>query len=563
LHQGSPPFMVRFTYLEEGIRLRKKNYPILKMNWIDGITLNEFVRKHVDKPQVMYRLAQMWVKLSLQLRQTHMAHADLQHGNVLLVPGEKASQLALRLIDYDGMYVPLLAHSPSGEVGHPNYQHPQRLRESTYNSEVDRFPHLLIYTALRCLTTGGRELWDKHDNGENLLFRERDFVHTTESSLLLDLWQLPDSDIRRLLGHLLLGSQLPLDRVALLDEVVGSEGRPLALTAAQERQVLELLPAAAAQIKVAPVLLSPFSLEELTRELEHENEEASPAPAGAMAVAGSAASATLAPPPSLDPDRQRRRTGIYLPGSSIELTPDRAQKGGRPLLPTWQVPCWHCSQKKHVFKSICPHCQRVDWYSLTAMTVAALQTLTTAIVLLRMPEPEVLPILGLVSALLSILLVPAAAGMLAQVLEASQQDQADPVLGPRWPSTTVVCRRCSRMNTVPLFACRFCGRINWSMLAVVAGLASSLLTLVAIGQALPQSPSWWQTIMTVCRWTGRLLGCLATFTFLLGVFELWKLQPRLPKEYRLRSEGARLVLVGVTAFPIVLAVLFFIGLVGY
>jgi hypothetical protein len=71
-----------------------------------------------------------------------MAHADLQHGNVLLVPTGNA--LALRLIDYDGMYVPALAGQRSGELGHPAYQHPQRLREGTYNAEVDRFSHLAI-----------------------------------------------------------------------------------------------------------------------------------------------------------------------------------------------------------------------------------------------------------------------------------------------------------------------------------------------------------------------------------------------------------------------------------
>ena len=43
-----------------------------------------------------------------------MAHADLQHGNVILVP--KGDQLALKLIDYDGMYVPALAGGLSGDV---------------------------------------------------------------------------------------------------------------------------------------------------------------------------------------------------------------------------------------------------------------------------------------------------------------------------------------------------------------------------------------------------------------------------------------------------------------
>ncbi len=32
----------------------------------------------------------------------------------------------LKLIDYDGMWVKALANTPSGESGHPSYQHPAR-----------------------------------------------------------------------------------------------------------------------------------------------------------------------------------------------------------------------------------------------------------------------------------------------------------------------------------------------------------------------------------------------------------------------------------------------------
>ena len=86
-----------------------------------------------------------------------MAHADLQHGNVLLVPARANGSLSLKLIDYDGMWVPALANKKSGEVGHPAYQHPQRLRENTYSAEVDRVPLLVVACALRaCLSAASR-----------------------------------------------------------------------------------------------------------------------------------------------------------------------------------------------------------------------------------------------------------------------------------------------------------------------------------------------------------------------------------------------------------------------
>src|SRR5262249_13325351 len=149
-------------YLEQGVRIRGQWYPVVKMRWVEGFLLNDFVRRQADNPQVLLQLANLWVKMGRRLRQTHIAHGDLQHGNVILVPGSDSNSLALKLVDYDGMFVPALAGQRSGEVGHPAYQHPQRLREFTYNADVDRFPLLAVYTAIRAVAVGGRALWERY-----------------------------------------------------------------------------------------------------------------------------------------------------------------------------------------------------------------------------------------------------------------------------------------------------------------------------------------------------------------------------------------------------------------
>src|SRR5262249_8962933 len=128
LNQVSLPFMVDFSFLQQGIRVHGQWYPILKMHWVEGFTLNEFVKKQLDKPQTLDVLCQLWVKLSGRLRDANLAHCDLQHGNVLLVPGRREGALALKLVDYDGMCVPALSLLKSIEVGHPSFQHPQRAR---------------------------------------------------------------------------------------------------------------------------------------------------------------------------------------------------------------------------------------------------------------------------------------------------------------------------------------------------------------------------------------------------------------------------------------------------
>jgi hypothetical protein len=227
LQAAKLPFAVDFQYLEQGIRVRKQWYPVLKMRWVEGLLLNAFVRDNLDKPAVLYQLAQIWVRMAKRLREAKVAHADLQHGNVLLVPGSKTASLAVKLIDYDGTWVPALAGKKSGEVGHPAYQHPQRLREGTYSPEVDRFPELVVATALRALALGGKPLWQRYDNGDNLLFREADLRAPANSALFGELRGLADPLLGKLVGALQGAAQGKLEETPLLVELLVEEKRPV------------------------------------------------------------------------------------------------------------------------------------------------------------------------------------------------------------------------------------------------------------------------------------------------------------------------------------------------
>jgi WD40 repeat protein len=219
LRQARLPFTVDFLYLEQGVRVRGAWYPVLKMEWVEGLALNEFVRGALDKPALLEALGQIWLRMARRLREAGLAHADLQHGNVLLVPGSTALSLKVKLIDYDGMWVPALAGCPSGEVGHPAYQHPRRARERLYNREVDRFPLLLVATALRALAVGGRGLWERFDNGDNLLFKESDLRAPAESPLFRELGRLQDPLVCSLVAQLADASRQPLERTPLLEEL--------------------------------------------------------------------------------------------------------------------------------------------------------------------------------------------------------------------------------------------------------------------------------------------------------------------------------------------------------
>src|SRR5262249_48353209 len=126
------PFTVGFQFLADGIRIKSQWYPVLKMEWVEGLPLNDFVRQNFGRPEHLRALLGMWVRLCKRLPDARIAHADLQHGNVLLVPGATANKLKLRLIDYDGMWVPAPAGKPARGAGHPASQPPDRARERAY-----------------------------------------------------------------------------------------------------------------------------------------------------------------------------------------------------------------------------------------------------------------------------------------------------------------------------------------------------------------------------------------------------------------------------------------------
>jgi hypothetical protein len=251
------PFTIDFAYQEEGIRVHGRWYPILKMQWIEGLLLNQFVRDSLAKPALLEALLSLWSRMARRLREGDVAHGDLQHGNVLLVPGSRTTSLALKLIDYDGMFVPALAGRPTGEAGHPAYQHPQRLREATCGPEVDRIPLLAIATALRGLVVGGPSLWKRYDNGDNLLFREVDLRAPGESALFRQLWRLQDPLTSVLTARLALACEDPLEKAPPVTALLAEDLLPI-LDAEQKVRAEKLLGSNAVPVAVAAAAGSAF-----------------------------------------------------------------------------------------------------------------------------------------------------------------------------------------------------------------------------------------------------------------------------------------------------------------
>ncbi|GIW82333.1 MAG: hypothetical protein KatS3mg105_4140 [Gemmatales bacterium] len=219
LKEQNLPFMVQFEFQEQGVKVNGSWYPILKMEWVEGFALNTFIKDNLNKTNVLIMMCQIWQRMADRLREAELAHCDLQHGNVMLVPGTRAGTLGVKLVDYDGMCVPALSLLKPIEVGHPNYQHPERLKAGKYGLEIDRFCHLVIYTAFRALIAD-RTLWQKYDNGDNLLFKQQDFVAPNKSPLFRDLLQSKDAAVPMLARAILDALKKPLEEAPLLSELV-------------------------------------------------------------------------------------------------------------------------------------------------------------------------------------------------------------------------------------------------------------------------------------------------------------------------------------------------------
>ena len=140
-----PEAFVGFEYVERGIRVKGHWYPIVRMDWAEGDRLDKFVADHIDRPDAFLDLAARWRGVNVTLRGLRIAHNDLQHGNVMV-----QKQGALRLVDYDGIFLPGFDGQPSPEIGHPNYQHPMRSSQD-YHAGIDNFPSLVVYLSLLAL----------------------------------------------------------------------------------------------------------------------------------------------------------------------------------------------------------------------------------------------------------------------------------------------------------------------------------------------------------------------------------------------------------------------------
>ena len=200
LKQSELQCMVDFAYLPNGVKVNRRWYPTLKMEWINGITLDHYVKAHLNNPEKLQALTKKWVEVCEQLRNAKIAHGDLQHGNIIVTDGGE-----IKLIDYDGIIVQDIIGLPNNEIGHPHYQHPLRGLVGGINNEnflgVDNFSAHVIASSLTLLSIDPT-LWSDTSGDDNLLFKDVDYKYVDASPLFQALQMHSDERIRNLTDQL-------------------------------------------------------------------------------------------------------------------------------------------------------------------------------------------------------------------------------------------------------------------------------------------------------------------------------------------------------------------------
>ncbi|GAC1559761.1 MAG: hypothetical protein NVS3B17_10850 [Vulcanimicrobiaceae bacterium] len=186
------PYTVGFEYRDDGIATATASYPTVKMEWVEGDLLHTYLYARRSAPHELVRLAEAWLAMVRDLHDLGIAHGDLQHGNVIVTAAGE-----LRLIDYDGMFVPEFERLPSLERGHPNYQHPCRLK-SDFGPHLDNFSAWVVYISIIALARDAT-LWERlHVGDDRLAFGRDDYQRPSQSIAFNTLSVAGDRDVREM-----------------------------------------------------------------------------------------------------------------------------------------------------------------------------------------------------------------------------------------------------------------------------------------------------------------------------------------------------------------------------
>ena len=199
LEYVSSNYLTPIKYYEDELFVDTDNsdedeFPILLMDWVEGKTLDIFIKENINNQYALEILAYQFNKLAAWLITQPFAHGDLKLDNIIM---KEDGQLVL--VDYDGIYVPAMKGQKAREIGSPGFRHPSRTAD-VFDEHIDDFSIASIALALKAIAMKPK-LWSEFSGNDRLLFSENDFRDLSKSKVMMALQPLmTDKELCTLYG---------------------------------------------------------------------------------------------------------------------------------------------------------------------------------------------------------------------------------------------------------------------------------------------------------------------------------------------------------------------------
>jgi len=188
-------------------------WPAVVMEWGRGLQLDSAIEQDLADDGI-FQCAPLFAgdlfHIVKTLQEWNMGHNDLQESNILVRDDNR-----LVLIDYDGMFVPLLKNEPPCELGLPHYQHPAR-DKTHFNNKIDDFALISILFQLSVITP---ELWQKHHDDRRLLLKTADYKNPDQSAQIQSGLKSERPHIRALANLLVEACSLPPLEIDAIEKI--------------------------------------------------------------------------------------------------------------------------------------------------------------------------------------------------------------------------------------------------------------------------------------------------------------------------------------------------------
>ena len=198
LENVSSPYLVSIHFLEKELfvdtdQTTETEFPVLLMDWVEGKTLDKYLRENLDDKYALEMLAYRFSLLAQWLIPQPFAHGDLKPDNILV-----REDGTLVLVDYDGMYVPAMKGQKARELGSPDFRHPLRT-ENDFDEQIDDFPLVSILLSLKAISLNPL-LLEQYGTYSHLLFSEKDYCNISQCKLMKELFPSEVSELNVLVS---------------------------------------------------------------------------------------------------------------------------------------------------------------------------------------------------------------------------------------------------------------------------------------------------------------------------------------------------------------------------